>query len=142
MLIDSPTLFGRCIAQLRKDLGLSQAEFARQIRMSRQAITRIESGKSTLSFFALMRLSFRIDRKRSDALALFALFDLCVDELQDAGIRVVNRNARPGDDLVPTARLDRFVGHVFEQEFERFTDLGPGRVAEFQDDDDDDEIDD
>lgn len=44
------------VEQLRKDMGLSQAEFAKAIRVSRQTVSAIETGKYNPS----LELAFQI----------------------------------------------------------------------------------
>jgi UDP-N-acetylglucosamine 1-carboxyvinyltransferase len=48
---------GHLIAQVRQDKGLTQAEFARQLKTSQSAINRIEHGRQNLSLETLGRVS-------------------------------------------------------------------------------------
>lgn len=48
---------GHLIAQIRQERGLTQAEFARQLRTSQSAVNRIEHGKQNLSVETLGRIS-------------------------------------------------------------------------------------
>lgn len=53
----SPTELGRRIAQIRKNLSLSQAEFASLLGMPRSALTQVESGNRSLKVEELTRLA-------------------------------------------------------------------------------------
>lgn len=48
---------GHLIAQIRQERGLTQAEFARQLKTSQSAVNRIEHGKQNLSLETLGRIS-------------------------------------------------------------------------------------
>ena len=136
---DSATLFGRCIAAIRHDLGLTQLEFATRVGISRQAITHVEAGRTTLSFFALVRIGERLtkERKDHDTAALFSLFRYCAVELSRAGIRVRNRPRRPGDESVSVARVDRVVAHVFDRRFREYIEVVPVDGIDILEEDDD-----
>jgi hypothetical protein len=53
-LVPSALLFGRRVAAVRRDLGMSRAEFARA------GLSRLESGLATPSFYVLMRLGQQV----------------------------------------------------------------------------------
>lgn len=133
--VSSALLFGRCIAAVREDLDLTQAELAERLNLSRAALAQIESGRSAPSFWVLMRLGQRcaqesVDR---DATVIFALFHATARELQGHRVRVVNRMLEEGERTIPVAQIDRAVSRVYDREFERYT---PPDLAFFEDDDD------
>lgn len=134
-LVDSATLFGRCLAIVRADLGLTAAEMAATLKISRPTLTHIETGRATPSFHVLLRLGQRVadERLDSDATAVLALLHLSARALQKDGVRVLNRPRREDDVILETARIDRVVGRVFDQEFREFA---PVRVAQFETEDD------
>lgn len=49
------------ITQLRKEKGITQAEFARRLGTSQSAVNRIEHGKQNLSMKILQRISDTLD---------------------------------------------------------------------------------
>ena len=134
-IVDSATLFGRCMAMIRADLGLTQAEMAAMLRVSRPTLTHIETGRATPSFHLLLHLGQRVADRRvdADATAVLALFQFSARALQAEGIRVLNRPVREGDVILDFAKIDRFVGRVFDKEFREYTCL---EVADFAGDDD------
>lgn len=134
-IVDSSTLFGRCIAAIRADLGMTQAEMATLLRISRPSLTHVETGRATLSFHVLLRLGQRVadERLDSDATAVLALFHLSARALQKDGIRVLNRPQRDGDVILDFAKIDRVVGRVFDQEFREHISVA---LAQFEGDDD------
>ena len=134
-IVDSATLFGRCVAAVRADLGLTQAELAARLRISRPTLTHVETGRATLSFHVLLRLGQRVadERLDSDATAVLALMHLTARALQADGIRVLNRPQREGDVILDFAKIDRVVGRVFDQEFREHV---PATLAQFEGDDD------
>ena len=119
LVIDSASLFGRCVAAMRKDLGLTQQEFAKTVGLTRPGLTRLETGRSTPSFYMLMRLGQRVQQARSgaDASSIIALVYLSATALRRHGVRVVNRPRKADDRLLDQARVDRVVGAVFDREF-------------------------
>lgn len=134
-IVDSATLFGRCIATIRADLGLTQADMAAMLRVSRPTITHFETGRATPSFHVLLRLGQRVADARvdSDATAVLALMHLSARALQADGIRVLNRPVREGDLILDFAKIDRVIGRVFDQEFREHV---PATLADFTIDDD------
>ena len=117
-IVDSATLFGRCLATVRKDLGLTQAEFAETVGITRPGLSRLEAGRSTPSFYLLMRLGQRVrPRSGADAASIIALVYLSATALRRQGVRVINRPRDDGDLLLANARLDRVVGAVYDREF-------------------------
>jgi transcriptional regulator with XRE-family HTH domain len=117
-IVDSATLFGRCLATVRKDLGLTQGEFAKAVGITRPGLTRLETGRSTPSFYLLMRLGQRVHpRSGADAASIIALVYMAATALRRQGVRVVNRPRSDGDLLLDQARLDRVIGAVFDREF-------------------------
>lgn len=134
-IVDSATLFGRCMAMIRADLGLTQADMAAMLRVSRPTLTHIETGRATPSFHLLLRLGQRVADRRvdADATAVLALLQFSARALQAEGIRVLNRPVREGDLILDFAKIDRVVGRVFDQEFREYTRL---EVADFAGDDD------
>ncbi len=133
-IVDSATLFGRCLATVRADLGLTQAAMARLLRVSRPTLTHFETGRATPSFHVLLRLGQRVADARvdSDATAVLALLHLSATALQADGIRVLNRPVREGDILLDFAKIDRVVGRVYDREFRQYT---PAKLADFASDD-------
>lgn len=140
--VSSALLFGRCIATVREDLGLTQAELARRLNLSRAALAQIESGRSAPSFWVLMRLGQRCGEEREDrdATAIFFLFHATARELQGHGVRVVNRMLEEGERTIPVAQIDRAVGRVYDRVYDP-TDVQfiPVHVVQFQDDDGDED---
>jgi len=132
--VDSATLFGRCIAMNRADLGLTQGELAAMLRVSRPTITHFETGRATPSFHVLLRLGQRVADARvdSDATAVLALMHLSARALQADGIRVLNRPVREGDVILDFAKIDRVIGRVFDREFREYV---PAKLADFAGDD-------
>lgn len=137
-LVPSALLFGRCMAAMRQDLGLSQAEVAERLRLTRPALTQIENGRATPSFHVLMWLGQYVGNERQDrdAAAVFALFHMSARALRAHGVRVVNRVRREDDVVLETARIDRVVGAVFDAEFREFV---PVEIVTFAGDDDEDD---
>lgn len=135
-IVDSATLFGRCLAVIRADLGLTAAEMATMLKISRPSLTHIETGRATPSFHTLLRLGQRVAEERldKDATAVLALLHMSARALQKDGIRVVNRPRREDDLILDIAKIDRVVGRVFDQEFRE---LVPVRVVQFETDDGD-----
>lgn len=133
-IVDSATLFGRCMATIRADLGFTQAEMAALLRVSRPTLTHIETGRATPSFHVLLRLGQRVADRRvdADATAVLALLQFSARALQAQGVRVLNRPVREGDVLLDFAKIDRVVGRVFDQEFREYPRL---EVTDFADDD-------
>lgn len=121
-VVDSATLFGRCLFAVRGDLGYTQGEFAELMGISRPMLTHIETGRTTPSFHVLLRLGQRVadERQESDATAVLALFHMSAQALVDAGVRVVNRPRRDTDDVLETVRIDRVVGRVFDEQFRSY----------------------
>lgn len=135
-IVDSATLFGRCLATIRRDLGITQEQFARRIGITRTGLAQVETGRATLSLHGILRIGQKIadDRVDQDATVLFRLLYLSARELQRQGIRVLNRPLRPGDDLLLTERIDRAVGIIFQREFrEKYVLVD---VVDFDDDED------
>ncbi len=134
-IVDSATLFGRCLATIRADLGLTQAEMAALLRVSRPTLTHFETGRATPSFHVLLRLGQRVADARvdSDATAVLALMHLSARALQAAGIPVLNRPVREGDVILDFAKIDRVIGRVYDAEFREYV---PAKLADFAADDD------
>jgi transcriptional regulator with XRE-family HTH domain len=134
-IVDSATLFGRCLATIRADLGLTQAAMAALLRVSRPTLTHFETGRATPSFHVLLRLGQRVADARvdSDATAVLALMHLSARALQAAGIRVLNRPVREGDVILDFAKIDRVIGRVYDAEFREYV---PAKLADFAADDD------
>src|SRR5438270_9690839 len=55
--MDTNEKIGKLIAQIRQEKGLTQAEFARQLKTSQSAVNRIEHGRQNLSMETLGRIS-------------------------------------------------------------------------------------
>ena len=134
-IVDSATLFGRCLAMIRADLGLTQGEMAALLRVSRPTITHFETGRATPSFHVLLRLGQRVADARvdSDATAVLALMHLSARALQADGFRVLNRPVREGDVILDFAKIDRVIGRVFDREFREYV---PAKLVDFAGDDD------
>ena len=134
-IVDSATLFGRCLATIRADLGLTQAATAALLRVSRPTLTHFETGRATPSFHVLLRLGQRVADARvdSDATAVLALMHLSARALQASGIRVLNRPVREGDLILDFAKIDRVIGRVYDAEFREYV---PAKLADFSGDDD------
>ena len=134
-IVDSATLFGRCLAMIRADLGLTQGEMATLLRVSRPTITHFETGRATPSFHVLLRLGQRVADARvdSDATAVLALMHLSARALQADGVRVLNRPVREGDVVLDFPKIDRVIGRVFDREFREYV---PAKLVDFAGDDD------
>ena len=134
-IVDSATLFGRCLAMIRADLGLTQGEMATLLRVSRPTITHFETGRATPSFHVLLRLGQRVADARvdSDATAVLALMHLSARALQADGVRVLNRPVRDGDVILDFPKIDRVIGRVFDREFREYV---PAKLVDFAGDDD------
>ena len=134
-IVDSATLFGRCLAMIRADLGLTQGEMAALLRVSRPTITHFETGRATPSFHVLLRLGQRVADARvdSDATAVLALMHLSARALQADGVRVLNRHVREGDVILDFPKIDRVIGRVFDREFRGYV---PAKLVDFASDDD------
>ncbi len=134
-IVDTATLFGRCLAMIRADLGLTQGEMASLLRVSRPTITHFETGRATPSFHVLLRLGQRVADARvdSDATAVLALLHLSARALQMDGIRVLNRPVREGDVILDFPKIDRVIGRVFDREFREYV---PAKLVDFAGDDD------
>ncbi len=134
-IVDSATLYGRCLAMIRADLGLTQGEMAALLRVSRPTITHFETGRATPSFHVLLRLGQRVADARvdSDATAVLALMHLSARALQADGIRVLNRPVREGDVILDFPKIDRVIGRVFDREFREYV---PAKLVDFAGDDD------
>jgi DNA-binding XRE family transcriptional regulator len=137
-IVDTATLFGRCVAVMRKDIGLSQGAFAEQLGISRPSLTHIETGRTPPTFFLLLKFGQHVGRQRldRDATALLALLHMTATALRAEGIRVKNRPRRDTDEIVDAARIDRVVGRIYDGEFREVI---PVRVVTFDGDDDDDD---
>ncbi len=117
-IIDSATLFGRCLACVRRDLGLTQEEFAASIGLTRPGLARIEGGRATPSYYVLMRMGQRIrPRRGADAASIITLVYLSATAFRRRGVRVVNRPRAPGDAILSIAQIDRVIGAVYDAEF-------------------------
>lgn len=141
-IVHTALLLGRCIATMRDDLGVSQAELARRLRLSRASFGHVETGRTTPSFYVLTRLGAHFRRERADlnAAAVVSLFELSVHALRERGVQVWNRPPRENDVLLDVARIDRIVGIVFEAEFNAYRRAVPAHDAvTFAGDDDDDD---
>ncbi|WP_101842486.1 helix-turn-helix domain-containing protein [Halobacillus sp. Marseille-P3879] len=58
--------FGRQLAALRKELGLSQEEFASRAKVHHTYISAIETGKTNLTFDVIMRIAFTQNLRPKD----------------------------------------------------------------------------
>lgn len=61
-----PTLIGALIGQMRKDQGISQADFATRIGIGQPTWSKIEKGTSGLSFEQLVRAAELLDTRASE----------------------------------------------------------------------------
>jgi len=137
-MVDSATLFGRCLALMRRSIRVSQAEFAEQLEISRPSLTHIETGRTPPGFYTLMKMGQRVGAGRldRDATAMIALFHLSARALSAEGIPVRNRPRREDDILLDNESLDRVIGRVFDGDFREIV---PVQVVTFAGEDDDDE---
>jgi transcriptional regulator with XRE-family HTH domain len=134
-VVDSALLFGRCIATIRKSLHLTQQQFARRLRITRSALAQVETGRSTINFFTLIRLGEELAEERvdEDPTAALSLFHLSAAALQDDGVRVVNRPPKSGDNTLSTADIDFEVMRIYRAHLaERYRRV---RVVRFEYDD-------
>ena len=85
-----------------------------------------------------LRLAKFVGHRRldGDVTALHALFHLSAQAVYAQGIRVPNRPRRDTDTEVDIARIDRIVGHIYEQEFQEVV---PVTVLTFDGETDDDD---
>ncbi len=107
-VVDSALLFGRCVAVIRKSMRLTQQQFARRLRITRSALAQIETGRSTINFFSLVRLGEELAAERldQDPTAALSLFHLSAAALQEGGVRVLNRPPKTSDDALETSEID------------------------------------
>lgn len=137
-IVDSATLFGRCVAVMRKDTGLSQAVFAEQLGISRPALTHIETGRTPPTFYLSNRIARFVGRRRLDGnvTALYALFHRAAEALVAEGFPFRNRPPREGEPILHPASIDRVVGGIYHHEFRE---LIPVQILQFDGDADDDQ---
>ena len=133
LMVDSVTLFGRCVAVMRKDSGLSQAAVAEHLGISRPALTHIETGRTPPTFYLFLRIGAFVGKRRldGDPTALHALYHLAARALSAEGIRVRNRPRRDDDVVADTARIDRVVGTIYHRKFQE---LVPVQIVRFDGD--------
>lgn len=136
-IVDSATLFGRCVAVMRKDAGLSQAVFAEQLGISRPALTHIETGRTPPTFYLSNRIARFVGRRRrdGDVTALYGLFHRAAEAVAAEGVPYRNRPPRDDEQIVNSAFIDRIVGTVYQREFRE---LIPVEIVRFDGDADDD----
>ncbi len=136
-IVDSATLFGRCVAVMRKDSRLSQAVFAEQLGISRPALTHIETGRTPPTFYLSNRIARFVGRRRldGDVTALYELFHLAAQALVDEGVLYRNRPLREEDLIVNEAFIDRIVGGIYHREFRELVEV---ELVSFRGDADDD----
>lgn len=117
MFVDSPMLFGRCLAVVRKAAGLTQADLARVSGMSRAALAHMETGRITPTYFLMIRLGERLRSHQAiaDPSHLLSMVYESAGTLQAMGVRVVNRPLELYEVAMDIAWLDRVVGGVYEQ---------------------------
>lgn len=78
-----PALVGNIIAQLRKEQGFGQAEFAAMVGLGQSTWSRIEKGESALTVEQLAKTAEQLDMKPHE---LLVLVDGARDNLQAQGI--------------------------------------------------------
>ncbi len=78
-----PALVGNIIAQLRKERGFGQAEFAAMVGLGQSTWSRIEKGESALTVEQLAKTAEQLDMKPHE---LLVLVDGARDNLQAQGI--------------------------------------------------------
>ena len=123
LTVDSALLFGRCIATIRKDAGMTQAALARLIGISRPAVTHMETGRTPPSWSAFMHLETCLHRggepaPTDPAVTLIDLFRKSVTALPARGFRMrLSTRPRAADDEgdVAVAQVDRVVGRCFDE---------------------------
>ena len=121
-------VFGRVLALLRQEKGVSQREFRKLAKMKPGAIERLETGLATATLPHLYKVSrgLRSDEKvaakkpRPAVIevgvdGLLKLLDDCARELGDRGFRVYMEGpAKDEQEEMDSARLDRVIGVVVE----------------------------
>jgi transcriptional regulator with XRE-family HTH domain len=121
-------VFGRVLALLRQEKGVTQREFRKLAKMKPGAIERLETGLATATLPHLYKVSrgLRSDEKvaakkpRPAVIevgvdGLLKLLDDCARELGDRGFRVYMEGPAKGEqEEMDAARLDRVIGVVVE----------------------------
>ena len=121
-------VFGRVLALLRQEKGVTQREFRKLAKMKPGAIERLETGLATATLPHLYKVSrgLRSDEKvaakkpRPAVIevgvdGLLKLLDDCARELGDRGFRVYMEGpAKDEQEEMDAARLDRVIGVVVE----------------------------
>lgn len=118
-MVDTATLFGRALHAVRAKSGLKQSELAELVGLKRAAVTHLETGRTTPTFYVLMRLGDRLRKSRDvgDPTTLIALVHETARELNHRGVRVVNRPLRPEEEdrRTPTDVIDRVVSRIYDE---------------------------
>jgi len=126
-------VFGRVLALLRQEKGVTQREFRKLAKMKPGAIERLETGLATATLPHLYKVSrgLRSDEKVSAKKprpavievgvdGLLKLLDDCARELGDRGFRVYMEGpAKDGQEEMDSTRIDRVIGGVVEGWLER-----------------------
>lgn len=118
-MIDTATIFGRALFAVRSAAGLKQSELARVVGLKRSAVTHLETGRTTPTFYSLMRLGDRLRKNGvlADPTTLIQLVHETARELNRRGVRVVNRPLRPEEEIrrTPTDAIDRIVARIYDE---------------------------
>lgn len=126
-MIDTATLFGRALVVVRRSSGLKQSELAEVVGLKRAAVTHLETGRTTPTFYVLMRLGDRLRKSRvvRDPTTLVELVHETARELNRRGVRVVNRPLRPEeeDQRTPTPEIDLVVARIYDEWLQDETDI-------------------
>ena len=113
-----PLIFGRCVSQLRRELKLTQGEFADKVKMERATLGSIESGRSAASVMQIMKFSriFYEELSLDTYGDLMTLAMLAADYLQkDLGVYIPPNNAEPERHLpLETSKIDQYVRRIFD----------------------------
>lgn len=89
-----PTVVGAVIAQLRKEKGIKQGEFAARMKIGQSTWSRIEQGTSSLSIEQLVKAAEYLEIAPSK---IVAKVDETVQRLRANGVQVANERVVTGN---------------------------------------------
>ena len=121
-VIDVTTVFGRVTSALRRELKVSQAVFADELKMDRSLLARVESGRNVATINDIVRLEqrFRKTELLEEHGDLYSLTLKVVSVLDRRGARVALGKIRlkEGEEVMDTAVVDRITLRVVDRFFE------------------------
>lgn len=121
-VIDITSVFGRVTSALRRELKVSQAVFADELKMDRSLLARVESGRNVATINDIVRLEqrFRKTELLEEHGDLYSLTLKVVSVLDRRGARVALGKIRlkEGEEVMDTAVVDRITLRVVDRFFE------------------------